>query len=200
LGVETVGKDDHGHTDEVLRRYGISSPYVLALGSTEPRKNNERVIKAIQLLTPAHPNLQLAIAGKEWRGKKFRSDLLNDRIRLIGFVKDQDMPAIVGSAEMLVFASLCEGFGLPVIEGMVQGVPVVTSNVTSMPEVGGDAALYVDPYSVVDIAEKMGRVLCDSSLSATMRRKGLERAMEFQWKTTCSQIASVCASLTEVRR
>jgi glycosyltransferase involved in cell wall biosynthesis len=200
LGVNQLLPSRPDKAADVLKRYGLRRPYVLALGSTEPRKNNSRVIEAMRLLHPAHPDLQLAIAGRNWRGREFQPEILNDHTRLIGFVADADMPAIIGSAEMLVFASIYEGFGLPVIEGMVQGVPVVASRVTSIPEVGGDAALYVDPCSVSDIAEKIERVLLDPELAAAMRCKGIEQAKNFQWTTTCTEIASLCAGLLEGSR
>ena len=200
LGVNPATPVSHEQASAILARYGLTRPYVLAIGSTEPRKNNSRVIEAMRLVLPAHPNLRLAIAGRNWRGLAFQSGVLDERICAIGFVADSDMQAIIASAEMLVFASLYEGFGLPVIEAMTQGVPVVTSNVTSMPEVGADAALYVNPYSATDIAKKMEQVLSDTALAATLRSKGIERAKLFQWTTTCAEIASLCADLLESGR
>jgi glycosyltransferase involved in cell wall biosynthesis len=195
LGVDAATQIDPAHAAAVLQRYGLRRPYVVALGSTEPRKNNTRVIEAMRLLASTHPGVQLAVAGKQWRGVEFQRKLVDDRVCMTGFVVDADMPVIVGSAEVLIFPSLHEGFGLPVIEAMAQGVPVVTSGLTALPEVGGDAALYVDPYSVSEIAKAIDRVLTDEALAASMRSKGIERAKSFRWEATCSEIVNLCAGL-----
>lgn len=195
LGVDRSAPTHQEYVAAVLRRYKLTRPYLVALGSTEPRKNNARVIEAMRLLAPAHPELRLVIIGKNWRGIEFDQKLLDSYISLTGTVSDAEMSAIVGSAEMLVFPSLHEGFGFPVIEAMSLGLPVVTSNSTALPEVGADAALYVDPYSVPDIANKVERVLSDSALATSMRNRGLEHAASFRWETTCAEIAAICSEL-----
>jgi glycosyltransferase involved in cell wall biosynthesis len=106
----------------------------------------------------------------------------------------------MSSAELLVFPSLHEGFGFPVLEAMSLGVPVVTSNRTALPEVGGDAVLYADPMSVCDIAAKMNLILSDKALANSLRETGRERARSFQWENTCAEIVDLCASLVETRQ
>jgi glycosyltransferase involved in cell wall biosynthesis len=196
LGVEPLPVPSPQIVAATLEKYSVRRPYIFALGSTEPRKNNLTVIKAFRKLEKNHPGLNLVIGGKNWRGKRFDSSLLDEKIAMTGFIEDADMPAIFSAAELFAFPSLYEGFGLPVIEAMAQGVPVITSNVTSLPEVGGDAALYVAPTSIDDLAAKMDLVLSRKDLTAEMREKGLSRVQLFRWEATCQQIV---AALSELR-
>jgi glycosyltransferase involved in cell wall biosynthesis len=195
LGVERAPLADRAQIADALRRYELRLPFAIALGSTEPRKNNARVIEAVRRLRAYHPDLQLAIAGSNWRGRTFEPGLLDDRVRLLGYVSDDDLMLLMQSAEMLVFPSLHEGFGFPVIEAMALGVPVVTSNVTALPEVAEGAALLVNPNDVDDIAAAMKRILVDRDLAADLRARGAARANHFQWETTCAELVSVCESL-----
>jgi glycosyltransferase involved in cell wall biosynthesis len=197
LGAEVPAMSDKSQIESVLRRYGLTRPYVIALGSTEPRKNNARVMQAMHLLQPEYPDLWLAIAGNNWRGLGFESDLIGDRVRQLGHVADEDLPALMQSAEMLVFPSLHEGFGFPVIEAMAQGVPVVTSNVTALPEVAGDAALFADPNDVASIAAKMKQILDSPALAGDLRARGRVRAGLFCWDATCAELVALCGSLVE---
>lgn len=195
LGVEAVPHADLGRISEVLGKYSIRRPYVFAVGSTEPRKNNNSVIRAFQKVRGRFPQLQLVIAGRLWRGQQFDRALLDDRIVQTGFVADEDMPTLFGAAEVFVFPSLHEGFGFPVIEAMAQGVPVITSNVTALPEVAGDAALCCDPASVDNIAAAMERVLTNRDLAECLRNRGILRAKSFHWDSTCIEIAAACSQV-----
>jgi glycosyltransferase involved in cell wall biosynthesis len=199
LGVNAKAPADEAQVAAVLRRYSLKRPYVIAVGSTEPRKNNCRVIEAMRLLQSEHPDLRLAIVGKSWRGLGFKPDLLDERVRQLGHVPDEDLPVLMQSAEMLVFPSLHEGFGFPVIEAMALGVPVVTSHVTALPEVAGDAALFADPNDVASIAAQMKQILNSPALADDLRARGRARAGQFCWDTTCSEIASLCGWLVEGR-
>jgi glycosyltransferase involved in cell wall biosynthesis len=195
LGVEAAPPASESAIAAVLQRYHVTRPYVLALGSTQPHKNNSNLIRAFRLIEKNFPSLCLVIGGVSWRGREFDPELLDDRVILAGFIGDGDLPVLLQAAELFAFPSLHEGFGLPMIEAMAAGVPVITSNVTALPEVGGDAALYVDPASVTDLAEKMELVLTHRDLAAEMKRKGLIRAQSFQWETTCREIAAACMEL-----
>jgi glycosyltransferase involved in cell wall biosynthesis len=195
LGVNVTPSHDRARVENVLRRHNIRRPYVLGLGGTEPRKNNARVIEAFRGLASDYPDLQLAIAGSNWRGRVFDSSLLNDRVRLLGYVSQDDLPIVMQSAEALVFPSLHEGFGFPVIESMALGTPVITSNVTALPEVAGGAALLVDPNHVGQIAAAIRLMLEDGDLSADLGRRGRARAAHFRWDTTCSELVAACESL-----
>ena len=176
LGVDPQPPLPGVRTELVLARYGLRRPFILAVGSSEPRKNNQRVIEAVRMLTAQHPHLHLAIAGSPWRGRQFPAELLDRRVVLLGHVPDQDLRALMSSAELLAFPSLHEGFGFPVIEAMSVGLPVVTSNRTALPEVGSDAALYADPFDTSDIAAKINSILTDPVLARSLREKGRERA------------------------
>ena len=195
LGVSPPGLYERARVFDVLRRYGLRRPYAIATGSTEPRKNNQRVIQATRLLESSHPDLRLAIVGKNWRGLAFDPNLVDERVCLLGHVADEDLPILMQSAEMLVFPSLHEGFGLPVIEAMSLGVPVVASNVAALPEVAGNAALLVDPDDAADIAAKMGQILEDPALADGLRVRGKQRALKFRWETTCAELAAVCVGM-----
>ena len=195
LGVDPMPLADRTQVARVLRRYQLQQPFLIALGSTEPRKNNAGVIEAVRRLKPEHPDLQLAIVGSNWRGRAFDAGVLHDFVRLLGHVPNEDLPVLMQSAEMLVFPSLHEGFGFPVIEAMSLGIPVVTSNLTALPEVAGDAALLINPHDADAIAAAIKTILEDQNLAADLTRRGRARASYFQWKTTCEELVAVCAGV-----
>lgn len=199
LGVEQTPAVRPDALEAALARHGLRRPYALTLGSTEPRKNVSRVMEAMRLLRPRHAHLQLAIAGGLWRGVPYDRALLDERVKPLGHVGDDDLRAILSGAELLVFPSLHEGFGFPVLEAMAAGVPVVTSDRTALPEVGGDAVLYANPESVAEIAAQMDRILSDRELAGLLRAKGRERARLFRWEDTCAEIVDLGASLMESR-
>lgn len=169
-----------------LARYGITPPYLLYLGGINARKNIARLFEAYARLRKCHPHLQLVIGGKpQWRVREimatFERLALRDAVRFTGYVDDHDLPALYSAAEVFVFPSLYEGFGLPPLEAMSCGTPVVTSSVSALPEVVGDAALTVDPYDVPALAAAIERALTGEGLRAALRRCGLARAAEFTW-------------------
>ncbi len=197
LGVEpppVISPEQHGHT---LARLGVARPFVLSLGSTEPRKNVRRVLEAMNLLAPVHPQLRLAVAGSPWRGVQFDESLLSDRVTVLGQVSEADLSVLMSQAEMLVFPSLHEGFGFPLIDAMAHGTPVVTSDLSAIPEVAGDAALYADPENPGDIAAQMHALLSDHRLRLQLHRAGLARAASFRWSSTCSALAQACNDLAD---
>ena len=164
---------------------GLPPRYVLYVGSLVPHKNLARLLRAWNVVSPAHPNLSLVLVGAP--NHVFRSAGLTELDRSVvslGYVPEQHLPAVYGGAELFVFPSLYEGFGLPVLEAMACGTPVLTSNVTAMPEVAGDAALLVDPYSFESLAEGLQRLLCSSELRTKLAQRGRKRAREFSWDRT----------------
>lgn len=179
----------------ILVKYRIRPPYILAIGSTEPRKNNVCVIHAFNHIATTYPSLMLVIVGKRWRGRHFPVGILNRRIIETGYVPDEDMPALYASAELLVFPSLYEGFGLPVLEAMASGTPVVTSSTSSLPEVAGDAALYVDPIDIQDISEKMLLLLGDQARCDELIERGRRRAALFRWDAMCNDVIKLYQAL-----
>jgi len=168
------------------KRYGLPEGYLLSLGTREPGKNREVLLRALRRLVDAGRDLPLAVVGQSgWRLKDEQRavrDLgLGARVHFTGYVPQSDLPALYNAASVFVFPSLYEGFGLPALEALACGVPVVTSNVSALPEVVGDAALLVDPHEPQAIADAIGRALDDAGLRALLVQAGLERAAGFTW-------------------
>ena len=182
---------------DLRSRYGLGpSPYVLTVGTLEPRKNQEALVRAFQELSPSFPNLKLVLAGGQgWGAEKLlqavKESPARDRIELLGKVPSQDLPALYAGAEVFAFPSLYEGFGLPVLEAMAAGTPVLTSNTSSLPEVAGDAALLVDPHSLDSIRQGLERLLEDESLRKTLVQRGRDREQTFTWQRTAEETLSV---------
>lgn len=177
---------------EMRERLGLGDrPYVLAPSARRGHKNLGRLLEAIAKLEyePA-PDLVLpgyASGAEDELTDQIESLGLTDRVKLLGWIDDVDMDALFAYASLVAFPSLAEGFGLPVLEGMDHGTPVATSNLSSMPEVGGDAAVYFDPYDVNDIAATIDRVLGDADLRARLSAAGPPRAAEFSWERAAEQ-------------
>jgi len=180
---------ERGEQERLRDKYGIESPYVLSLGTLQPRKNYVRLIKAFANLPLA--NLRLYIAGgRGWLYEDIFAEAQKhgDRVHVLGFVDDADLPALYRGAALFAFPSLYEGFGIPPLEAMACGIPVVCSNASSLPEVAGDAALMVDPFDVDALAEAMARALEDTDLQQEMVAKGLAQAEQFTWEKAARQL------------
>lgn len=200
-----AGKQFHPLPDAevrtVLARIGIQNPYILYVGSLEPRKNLSRLLEAYSLLLDWSSHWRLVIGGTRniWNsepvGRFVEEHNLKPFVHFTGYIPDDDLPALYTGADLFVFPSLYEGFGLPVLESMACGTPVITSNTSSLPEVAGDAAVLVDPYMVEDIAAAMRLVLSDVDLAQDLRNRGLERAKLFTWEKTASQTIAVYEAL-----
>jgi glycosyltransferase involved in cell wall biosynthesis len=188
---------------EVRARFGIEGPYLLSLGGIEPRKNLARLVEAFGLLsrrTGLPEVLVIAGGGVEWNPEgpggleaalRTAAPGIRERIRLTGYVEEADKVALMGGATALVYPSLYEGFGLPALEAMACGTPVLTSNVSALPEVVGTAGLLVDPGDAEAIAEGMRRLCEDESLRARLREEGLARSAGFSWTETARRTAAV---------
>ncbi len=178
--------------EKIRERYGIGANYLLSLGSIQPRKNLARLIEAYSWLRTARPASrppQLVIAGKRgWLDDEvFRAaqqDGLSESVKFIGYVPEEDLPALYSGAMCFVYPSYFEGFGLPVLEAMQCGAPVIAGNQTSLPEVAGDAALFFDPFDTGALGEAIARVLDHPDYRADLRVRGLKRAAEFSWIAT----------------
>jgi len=170
--------------------------YFLYLGRCEPYKNLHRLISAFASL-PGHGEQELWLAGpidRRYQPQLVRQITalnLSHHIKFLNYIPYTELPKLLNQAIALVFPSLWEGFGLPVLEAMACGTSVITSNLASMPEVAGDAALLVDPYRVESIADAMAQVAADSQLRATLRQRGLARAQQFSWEKTGKATAEV---------
>lgn len=176
-------------------KYGLPRQFVLFVGNFNPRKNLERLMMSFDLAKERGLPHALVIAGGQgWKfdrdealkGIKYRED-----VRFIGYVPDEDMPALYSAAELFVFPTLYEGFGIPVLEAQACGTPVLTSDGSALPEVGGEAAVYVNPYSVEDIAGGMLRVLRNRELAAELSRRGLENVKRFSWQSSAEKLSKI---------
>ncbi|MGD0124548.1 MAG: glycosyltransferase family 1 protein [Terriglobia bacterium] len=181
----------HDRNEAFLRAaslLGVSRPYILFVGNLKPHKNLKTLLRAFaQICAHSDFDLQLVILGDDRKWKpglvgESTSLGLAERVIFASHVPYQDLPWVYAAAETLVMPSLIEGFGLPVLEAMACGTPVVCSRAASLPEVAGDAAEYCEPASVDDLAMAIERVLRSSQFQATLRSKGLERAKLFSWE------------------
>ena len=186
--------------DEVARvteRYQLDHQFVLYVGNIKPHKNLVRLIEAFAALRRGgHDELKLLIIGDEISKlpalrRAVHRHKLHKHVRFLGYVSDGTLRILYRLASVFVFPSLYEGFGLPPLEAMASGTPVVTSNQSSLPEVAGDAAVLVDPYDVTSIEDGMRRVLTDAALAADLRRRGPERAREFSWARSVEKTRQV---------
>jgi glycosyltransferase involved in cell wall biosynthesis len=180
------------------RRYGLPERYILFVGTLEPRKNLKTLLQAFALLLDEKPqdDPKLVVAGGKGWGHVGMLETtqalgLRDHVLFTGFVDDDDLPGLYRGASLFVYPSLYEGFGLPVLEAMACGVPVITSNRSSLPEVAGDAALLVDPSQPEALAAAMASILNDGELRQALRSKGLIRAQEFTWDAVAQKTLAV---------
>jgi len=190
---------------QLKERLGIKERYQLFVGTIEPRKNLSRVIEAFTqfLKSKRRENAyQLVVVGKKEfaHGKVFQELLKNNQLNLdniifTGYLDHDDLNRLYCGAEVFLFPSLYEGFGIPVIEAMAAGVPVLTSNVSSLPEVAGDAALTVNPYDVEQIANGMKRLAEEPNLRIALVSKGFQQIRKFSWHRAAKQTLEVYESL-----
>jgi glycosyltransferase involved in cell wall biosynthesis len=170
----------------------VSRPYLLAAGTLEPRKNLPRLIAAFAALPEeARGGRLLVLAGAPgWETQETFASVSSHAqlVRTLGYVSDADLAALYRGADAFCYPSLYEGFGIPVLEAMRSGTAVLTSARSSMPEVAGDAALYVDPLDTADIARALRRLLADSALRGQLAQRGLERARRFSWEETARAV------------
>ena len=191
--------DDDKELQRVRHNYGIDGDYILTVGSIQPRKNLVRLIKAYAELRAAHSSNdypKLVIVGRcGWLyDETFRAleeTNVKESVILTGYVPESDLPALYSGAICFIYPSYFEGFGLPPLEAMKCGAPVIVGNATSLPEVVGDAALQVDPFDVSAIARAMDQLITDSDLRRQLRVKGEARAKLFDWKDTAERTLAV---------
>ncbi len=195
-----------GQVKALSHRLGLPETFFLFLGALEPRKNVATLVRALAALYAAGDHRAgLVIAGAEgWRnddvfGEVKRLGLERD-VRFTGYVPDEDLPALYGAATAFVYPSLFEGFGLPPLEAMACGTPVICSNTSSLPEVVGDAAITVDPLATSDLADALRAVLDDADLRARLTHAGLQRAALFSWERTARETLEVYREATDERR
>ncbi|MFA6002294.1 MAG: glycosyltransferase family 1 protein, partial [Thermoleophilia bacterium] len=184
--------------DAVRRRYRLPKRFVFCVGSTEPRKNIRRAIEAFAQLRRVRADIQMVVAGVDYcrvtPGEAF-DGLDLDGVVLAGYVQDVDLPAIYSMADLFFFPSLYEGFGLPPLEAMACGTPVITSSKSSIPEVVGDAAVLVDPRKPGEMAGALEMVLSSGGMREELISKGLARVSDFSWEKTAQQTREIYARI-----
>jgi glycosyltransferase involved in cell wall biosynthesis len=184
----------------VRQKYGLAErPYLLAVGTVQPRKNYQMLIRAFGAVAAAYPH-DLAIAGgKGWLDDEMMVEIerqgLNGRVRFIGFVDDADLPTLYSAATLFVFPSLYEGFGLPLLEAMGCGVPVITANTSSLPEVAGDAAVQLSPHDEAAWTAAMLALLADDPRRAVLVAAGFRRVRQFRWQQSAVQLLAIYEAL-----
>lgn len=192
-------------TASVLRQLGIDSPYILHLGAIAPHKNTAKAVEAFHLLTQHtyYAHIKLVIIGLSPDAARNlipslrENSQLLEKVIFLGYVDDHELACLYKGAELLLFPSLWEGFGLPALEAMACGTPVVASNRASIPEVTGGAALLVDPTKPEEISHGMQRILEDTALRSEIVRAGIRRAMEFRWEIVAKQVLSAYREVLE---
>lgn len=177
----------------ILKRYGLERPYLIFLvGTPEPRKNLLRTVKAAR---KAAPDIDLVLVGPQEPIRKLLGGE-NQNIKNLGFVSEDHLPALLSQASISLYPSLYEGFGLPVLESMACGVPVITSNRGSLPEVSGGATFLVNPEDVDNMAEAISGLLKDETIQNRMKIMGKKRASEFTWDKAAAETLSLYRELT----
>lgn len=189
----------------ILERYGVNYPFILYAGAVRPQKNVPRLVEAFAVLRgdleshPVYKHLHLIIIGDETSA--LRRTVIKTRVeklvRFLGFVPFETLRVFFEAASAFVFPSLYEGFGLPPLEAMASGTPVVTSNVSSLPEVAGNAALLVNPENVFEIARGIRDVLLDEQLRSQLIHRGYEQVRRFSWSTTARQVLEIYREIVE---
>lgn len=182
------------------KKENTEGEYILFVGTLQPRKNIVRLIEAFSRLVKKHPKIKLIIVGKKgwlWEDilnapKKFS---VEEKVKFLEFVSDEQLASLYQHALCFVLPSLYEGFGLPVLEAMKYGCPVITSNISSLPEAGGDAALYIDPQSTEDIAQKLEKIITDPVLRKELIEKGKKQIQKFSWEKSAQETLKVLENL-----
>ncbi|HEY0724905.1 MAG TPA: glycosyltransferase family 1 protein, partial [Pyrinomonadaceae bacterium] len=199
-------REDTDSVIEVRKRLGINEDFLLFVGTIEPRKNLHRLIEAFdQLLRSTSLRLKLVIAGGQgWLMDDFtsliRQKKLEERICLTGYLQDDDLCALYSSCSAFVYPSLYEGFGLPPLEAMACGAPVITSRIPSLMETVADAARLVDPYNVEELAQAMAELLGDENLRQHYVERGRAQVKEFSWEQTAVKTLEVYKSVNADKR
>lgn len=203
-GVTHLGVD--GDVKDRVANWGMDRPYALFVGTLEPRKNLNRLLEAYSLLEKKNrDNLFLILAGGRGWGIGEISHLLKkynleNTVKKLGYISDEDLFLLYKNAKFLVMPSIYEGFGLPIIEAQSQGTPVVTSNVSSMPEVAGDGAMLVDPMDVNEIAFAMHKLANDEEFRLSLGQKAQRNSMQFSWSAAAAQLESIFQATIEAKR
>lgn len=193
VGEEFFEKSSYEKDNKILEKYGVFGRYIFYVGGFDFRKNVPALLEAFARIINRHGinDVNLAIGGKDRSScsplfTNVQAEIerfeLQEKARMIGFVEQKDLPAIYRNCELFVFPTLYEGFGLMALEAMASGAPAAVSKTSSLPEVGGDAVLYFNPYDTEEMARVIGKILHSPKLLRRLSEKGRERAKKFSWK------------------
>jgi glycosyltransferase involved in cell wall biosynthesis len=190
--------------EEASRRYGLPERFLIHVGTIEPRKNLTRLVEALQRLRDEGLTIPLVVVGgKGWLYDDFFCRLaeldVRDAVQFPGYVPSADLPLLYNAATAVAMPSVYEGFGLPVLEAMACGTPVVSSDASCLPEIGGAAARYFDPYDVAAMADAIRDVWTDVDLRQEMRQRGLQQAARFSWERAANQTLAVYQRVLDSR-
>ncbi|TSC83965.1 MAG: hypothetical protein G01um101413_768 [Parcubacteria group bacterium Gr01-1014_13] len=193
-GISAIFNNPVFDKEKIKQKYNLPNRFILCLGAVEPRKNIIGLIEAFEKTYSLLPNsysLVIAGSGRGWKNKaiyaRALASPLRDKIEFIGYVDAEDKPGLYSLAELFVYPSFYEGFGFPVLEAMAMGVPVITSNCSSLPEITGQAAYLVNPNRPAEIAEGIIKMLTDEKLREHFKKAGLEQVKKFSWDITAKQ-------------
>jgi glycosyltransferase involved in cell wall biosynthesis len=198
---------DRAKLAAIRARYGLGdAPFVLTVGTVQPRKNYELLVRAFKPVADGHPHALVIAGGKGWLGEGLAAEIerqgLRDRVRLVGFVDDDDLPGLYSAADLFVFPSLYEGFGLPLLEAMACGAPVISSNASSLPEVVQEqdatvqantqpGAVLLSPHDEIAWSAAMLRLLEDGEARRKLVEAGFARSARFSWRAAARQLAEL---------
>lgn len=203
-GAVPIVRASHEQILKMKSKFGIERDYLLFVSRIDPRKNLARLMRAFDI-SGLSKDFDLVIVGpRGWHMEEtietWQNTKCKNQIRWLNYVDDKDLAPLYSGATCFAYPSIMEGFGLPILEAMSVGCPVLTSNVSSMPEVAGDAAMYVDPYNVESIAAGLRQLAENSELLAELSRKGYKRAKEFSWDNTAKGMVEVYCKAYELGR
>jgi glycosyltransferase involved in cell wall biosynthesis len=193
--------DDAAKQQAVREKYGLGAqPYIFSVGTVQPRKNYGRLIQALaEIRARGYPHHLVIAGGKGWLEdpiyQTVRETHLERAVHFIGFADETDLPTLYSGADCFAFPSLYEGFGIPVLESMACGTPVVTSNISSLPEAAGNAALLVDPYSVEAISNSLLCLIEDTNTRQELVRQGYQHVQNFTWTKAAEQLRALYSDL-----
>jgi len=191
--------------DAACARYGLRRPFVLAVGTVQPRKNYELLVRAFRPVAEHHPHTLVIAGGKGWLDEDLPIEIerqeLSARVKMAGFVDDADLPAIYSAADLLTFPSLYEGFGLPLLEAMACGTPVISSDSSSLPEVARDgSAIMLSPHDQDAWSAAMLDLLADDATRQRLITAGHQRIGQFSWRAAARQLAVLYRELLSDNR
>lgn len=190
--VKIADKISKGECEKILNKFKIKQPYLFYVGNAHPHKNVEGLIGVFRGFREKNENLSLVLSGYDhYFWQKLKKENSYEGVIYTGFISDNELVALYKGAVMFVMPSFEEGFGIPILEAMACGCPVIVSKVGSLPEVGGEACLYFDPAKPDDMAEKISKVLEDGKLKQEMVKKGLKRYKQFSWQKLAEKTLEV---------